>query len=342
MEIFNHYVFEVGRHLPEKIRVDIETEISSLLEDTLADRSQASGRQPDVEMAVEVLKEFGPPQKMAASYLPEKYLIGPQLYPIFILVVRIVLIVIAVITLIGWGVSLTKTGLTPLEISKSIINAIIGYVTAALQNLGNIVLIFAIIQWTLPNIKVKIKDWDPRTLKPSQPTHRVNIAEYIWDIIFTIGIMLLFNVYPQWVGIGSLTNGQWTFFPILTAQFFTYLPWLNLLWMLSLVRDGILLRQSKWTPVTSWFSAALNVFTIIIIVAILSGAPVLSVDSSTLAAQGFDLTKAAQLSEVLSNVAKVVLETVLIVMLIVEAVHLAKTLYWRIRSNTRSERIPPR
>ena len=46
-------------------------------------------------MTVEVLKEFGSPEKMAASYLSINYLVGPRFYRTFLLVARIVLPVIA-------------------------------------------------------------------------------------------------------------------------------------------------------------------------------------------------------------------------------------------------------
>ncbi|HSQ18530.1 MAG TPA: hypothetical protein VLM83_12575, partial [Anaerolineales bacterium] len=76
MELVTRYVSEVGRQLPEKTRADLEKEIRSLIEAALDDRAQKTGRPVDEDMIVEVLKEFGPPEKMAASYLPERYLIG--------------------------------------------------------------------------------------------------------------------------------------------------------------------------------------------------------------------------------------------------------------------------
>ena len=55
-------------------------------------------------MIAEVLKEFGSPEKMAASYQPQRYLIGPKLYPTFILVLKIVSGDCLVLALIGLGV----------------------------------------------------------------------------------------------------------------------------------------------------------------------------------------------------------------------------------------------
>lgn len=103
MELIDRYVNEVGRHLPEKVRADIEREIDSLLEDGLDDRAASAGREPDEQMVVDLLKEFGEPQSVAASYHRPRYLVGPALYPTWELIVKIVLTVLAVVTVIEIG-----------------------------------------------------------------------------------------------------------------------------------------------------------------------------------------------------------------------------------------------
>lgn len=100
MNLIDRYIQHIGKHLPEKSREDVKREIRSLVEDSLEDRSRELGRPIDEALAVAVLKEFGRPEKMAASYTPERYLIGPRLYPIFWLVVKIVASVLLAITLV--------------------------------------------------------------------------------------------------------------------------------------------------------------------------------------------------------------------------------------------------
>ena len=75
MELIDRYVYDVGRYLPRKNRADIQAELRSLLMDTLESRVKG---EPSEEDVVALLKEFGPPEKVAASYWPEgQYLIGP-------------------------------------------------------------------------------------------------------------------------------------------------------------------------------------------------------------------------------------------------------------------------
>src|SRR5512142_1884314 len=112
MELIDLYVAEVGQNLPAKGRADLEAEIRSLIEDTVEGRSQAEGRPADDAMVAQVLKEFGSPAKMAASYLPPRYLIGPRFYPAFLLVMRILLTLIGVVSLVKLGVDITAPGVT--------------------------------------------------------------------------------------------------------------------------------------------------------------------------------------------------------------------------------------
>ncbi len=88
--LLDRYVIEVGKHLPRKNRVDIEREIRSSLEDMLEDRSKESGQPVDDALILDLLRGYGAPETVAATYLPERYLIGPRLYPFFSMVVKIV------------------------------------------------------------------------------------------------------------------------------------------------------------------------------------------------------------------------------------------------------------
>ena len=99
MNLIDNYMNAVGSELPRKNRADIEAEIRSLIEDTLADRSKTLKRPADEEMTVEVLKEFGSPEKMAASYRRNDYLVGPRFFRLFLLIARIVLPVMGVFSL---------------------------------------------------------------------------------------------------------------------------------------------------------------------------------------------------------------------------------------------------
>ena len=106
MKLIDRYVREIGRRLPQKSSADIEKEIRSALEDMLEDRSKKESRVVDEEMTIQVVKEYGKPEKVAASYLPERYLIGPQLFSIFWMILQIVFAVLTVVAIVGLGINL--------------------------------------------------------------------------------------------------------------------------------------------------------------------------------------------------------------------------------------------
>jgi hypothetical protein len=84
-ELIERYVHQVGRYLPNKERAEIQAELRSQIQDQLDDRYEGAPTQADVAA---VLKELGDPRRMAASYGGEQYLVGPDLYPVMMMVLR--------------------------------------------------------------------------------------------------------------------------------------------------------------------------------------------------------------------------------------------------------------
>src|SRR4030042_7087258 len=92
-ELLDRYMLGGRRALTGKKREDIAAEIESSLLDRLEERS--SGDQEITETQVkEVLQEMGSPRKLAASFGPQPSLIGPRLFPGYLLVLRIVVPVV--------------------------------------------------------------------------------------------------------------------------------------------------------------------------------------------------------------------------------------------------------
>ena len=137
--LIDRYLATVSENLPAKQRQDTVTEIRSLIQDALDDRSKTEGRSPDDEMMAEVLKQFGSPEKIVAPYLPEKYLIGPRLFTPFITVLRIVLPIIAVLSLVGFWIGVNYgTTITPAELVTNLLKSAGNVLSAVVQAFGNI------------------------------------------------------------------------------------------------------------------------------------------------------------------------------------------------------------
>jgi len=296
--LIDAYVSEVGRRLPRKTRADIEAEIRSILQDMLEEHSRKTGKPEDNEMTLEVLRSYGDPEKIAASYMGERYLIGPRLYPIFMQVLRIVLIVTGVLAAIGLGMAIYQTALTPLNGFEAIVKAIANFGTSVMIALGNIVFIFAILEWALFRAggKAEVKGmqvekaWDPRSMREVSARNQVKMGETIVETVGCFAAIVIFNFYPQIIGItpslnSVFKNGNWssvTFLPLLSDVFFSYVPYLTLVWALTILLNIILLRLGHWTTITKVFVIGLRVINIFIAAAMLAGPSLIAVTSPAL------------------------------------------------------------
>jgi hypothetical protein len=275
MELIDLYTREVGRKLPEKMRVDIEKEIRSFIEDTLEDEAAVAGRIPDEAMVVDVLKRMGPPEKVATSYLPPRYLIGPELYPHFIKTLRIVLSVVTVLAALAIGVSAGARADAAQSIFEIIGQIIGGLVSTIFQATAIVVLVYAVLQFTESNIKAVEGEWDPRNLRAEPDPEKVKIGETVFETIFTVLALIIFNFYSQWIGISTMQDGQWVHMPVLAPAFFTYLPWLSLSWVLQIGLNMWLSARGAWSQRLRWGSVALSALTVGILAWMLTGPAVI-------------------------------------------------------------------
>lgn len=93
MNIVTNYLAEVGRFLPEADRADILNELRSSIEEEITEQAEHERKSPNEVLASRVLKRFGHPIKVAGRYQPEKYLVGPGLYPAYIQTLKVVTVV---------------------------------------------------------------------------------------------------------------------------------------------------------------------------------------------------------------------------------------------------------
>ncbi|HTX92160.1 MAG TPA: hypothetical protein VMC09_13185 [Anaerolineales bacterium] len=291
MNLIEIYVSEVGRRLPQTMRADIEAEIRSALEDMLEERSKKAGQPANDEMVLAMLKEYGDPEKVAASYLPERYLIGPSLYPIFMMVLRIALIVTGVLAAVGLGFAIYQSTLTAQGVFETVLRAAADFFTSLVIALGNIILVFAIIEWALYqsgkkidlNGNAKKKEWDPHSLTKVMPSNRIKHSEVIIELVGCFIAIILFNFYPGLIGFtpslnGVVGSGNWAigfgsaeFVRLLSSAFFHFVPYLTAVWVLTIILNIILLIQGYWNTLDRIISIGLKVINIVIAAAMLAG-----------------------------------------------------------------------
>jgi len=323
MNLLDRYVAEVGKYLPRKQRADIEQEIRSTLEDMLEERNQAGVA--DEAAVVALLKEYGEPSKVAESYIGPRYLIGPRLYPTFELVLKIVLAVVLGAGLLGYGVSASVTGsFAGTDFFSFLGQFWLGLLGGMISAFGNIVIVFAILDRILPASKFEKveEEWNPADLAQEPDPDEVKISEAIATIIFTMAGLVIFNLYPNVVGLAFNTDGVWTFIPILSKAFFTYLPWINLLGVLQIIFNLYQLRQSTWTLFSRLGRIALELCTISLAVAMLKGPSLIDVG-----VEKFTGTPLAGSADVFTKMFGFLPNLVLSIIIIVSIVEVVQSIY---------------
>ncbi len=325
MNLIDRYVTAVGKHLPRKNRLDIEAELRSTLEDMLEDRSQQTNRPADETLSAEILQEFGAPRQVAETYQTHPYLIGKRMFPVYVMVLKIVFFAVT----LGLSIATIISMVNPTMASPDFLN-VLGKFTASLVNalviaFGNVTIIFAILERTLPVSEFEATHaWTPADLTKDPDPNHVKIGEIITSLVFTLVGLIVLNFYPNILGVWNLEQGEWRQIVTLSNAFFRYLPWINLAGILTITLNIFLLRKGIWGEITRWAQLGIKIISLGIAVALLRGADLLFVSS-----QANSLKVGFPLGSMFDGMIAIAL----IVVIVVNIIDIAKNLRSIVRHN---------
>ncbi len=89
MELLDRYLKAVKFWLPSEQKQDIIAELSEDIRSQIEDKESELGRPLNDAEVEAILKKGGPPILVAQRYLPQRYLIGPALFPMYWFVLRL-------------------------------------------------------------------------------------------------------------------------------------------------------------------------------------------------------------------------------------------------------------
>jgi hypothetical protein len=290
-EMIDRYVHEVGRHLPSKNREDIQMELRSLLQDMLEEQTAETDSEPSTKSVAEILREFGKPEDIAARYRPEQVLIGAQLFPIYKLVITIVLTIVAVVHLVGVLYVLLQGETAGL--GQTLLNSLFSFGQFAFINLGLITVVFAIVERVeggeLEIETKKATDWDPYQLPPVKDPDRIDRFEMIVGIIFAALFIVAFNFFFEVIGFIDFTGEDRGVIPLLAGEFRQHVPWLTASWILDALLKLFVLAQGRWQRQTRWLQVAVDSFGIFVLYRIFISTTISIVPFFTTIAKGIIL-----------------------------------------------------
>lgn len=198
----DRYIYAVTKRLPEKQREDIDKELRGLIEDMLEERSKgAAPTDKDIEA---VLIGLGEPSRLADQYRGKnRYLIGPEYFDKYLILLKIVLAASAFGMTIALFISYAIT--PPDSISVIFSNVLDSIFSGLFQGFTWVTVIFALLEFHQVNLKrVKGDRYEFRPLElPKIPSENARIKRSgpIVGIIFSVIFLNILNFFPQLFGV---------------------------------------------------------------------------------------------------------------------------------------------
>ena len=290
MEIIKKYIYAIQRRLPASSKEDIAKEINSLIFDELEGKYGKKDEYSSEEIE-SVIKEMGHPSQVAARYRGDKQLlIGPELFPIYKMVLAITIGATSLGLVISFIVRVINSAITQsatlslfinnfLEMASSLFSVILSMV-------GIMTIVFAIIQhygkFDSEDINM-YNDWKPKDL-PDLPEENDRVK--IWEpIVAMFFIALGFVILNYYVAQGNLPivineGSNITILPIFSVEGLKqYLPLWNLSLGLSFALQIAVLVQGKWNIGTRLFDVAISLLGIVILATMINGDMIISIEN---------------------------------------------------------------
>jgi hypothetical protein len=248
MDLIERYIYAIGKHLPSNKKADIQSELRSILSDNVESRF---GANPTEEQVVTLLKEFGAPESVAASYWPEgQYLIGPRLYPLFRFSAGVALTVFAIVQLVLLGIAVifNQEALPGIDFIGNLFSSL-------MVAFGIIVLVFAVLQHFDVRPSLDEKEWNPRDLPAVEPSTEIKRGEIIAGLVFELIFAAILITLPSQLN-AVLYQGSENF--VLNPPLQAYIPWIIFSLLLGIGLDVILLWRGRWETGTRFAKIAID------------------------------------------------------------------------------------
>jgi hypothetical protein len=270
MDLIERYLSAIRRNLPARNADDIVAELRDALASRIEDREEALGRPLDSGEIEALVKDFGHPLVVAARFRKRQWLIGPDVYPFYLSVARIVLLAVAGVQVAIGLVQLLFGDHDPLQL---LLQTIGGLSASLLVSLAIVTVIFAILERTgFP--AEHIGNWNPAQLadvEDEQPGPWKSAAEVALSVAFLLWWAGLFSL-PVPVGSADFqiepapvfAQLYWPIFILAAARLLhNLIQWLRPRWKLvrgltdgltaigGLVLLALIYRAGQWATIVS-------------------------------------------------------------------------------------------
>lgn len=196
VELIDRYLQAVRFWLPKgRPQEDLLSELGEDLRSQIEARESELGRRLELNEVSDILKRCGAPILVASRLSPKNYLIGPGLFPVYIFVLKMVLLWILVPVFV-FIVGPATLAAHPGEVGKAIVITFGNLWSGLFIAAGIITLVFAVLERTAAIAKAEAK-WDPLRLPPvhkhelRKPSAGRTVCELAFNFFGLIWLLLL-------------------------------------------------------------------------------------------------------------------------------------------------------
>jgi hypothetical protein len=195
MDLLQKYLNAIKPLLPRKTKEDILREISDDILSQMEDKAEALNRPLNEDEQAEIIRKHGHPVFAAARYGATRYLIGPEIFPLYWLILKISIVTALVVRLI---VELVGVLLSP-NPAHAWLGALLKIPTVLIPVFFWVTAVFAAYEFcqSFFNLRVRVP-WDPRSL-PGLEEHVATIprSHSFAELFFGIAGLIWWQMLPS-------------------------------------------------------------------------------------------------------------------------------------------------
>jgi len=256
MELLDRYLQAVRKYLPARRQDDIIAELRANMESQIEDRESELNRPLTQGEMEDLLRKMGSPVMVASRYQTQQYLIGPAIFPMYLYVLRVVVVWALIIYSIVIVAVIPFTSPSASSIADSMMRIHSVLINAAAW----VTLVFAAFEFIssrypgkCPPIAGLTDNWQPSSLPPlekADPSSRkprsftVAVAEVVVGFLL-IAWLLLIPRHPFLLmgpGVVVLRVAPYQLAPV----WWTFYWWILGLNVLQLVWKTLDLARGQW------------------------------------------------------------------------------------------------
>lgn len=285
MELVERYLYAVCRKLPSRLRKDVEQQLrSSIMRELEARVPDGTPEQKDI---IEVLRGFGPPEKVARNFARnELRLIGPELYDLYFLVVKLASLCVSMGVFISFVFGKLENGFNAGDIPALAWRMVTGIFAA----IGAVTVVFILAERLNPGSETDTgkddAEWNPESLpQVPGPGEVFKVSDVVLGLLFTVLLFIFLNFYPVLVrnyfqtddpevaGLVSLVD---------LGVIKPYMVYINILFGLAFLKFFLLLKDGRYRLHTLLMEVIGDLGSLLVLLFLLLGPMIVEVPSESL------------------------------------------------------------